>query len=200
MDPSSPSSASNEEGTSAPPPTPENGPASPTEGEITIVLDVQPTGLEQIAGQLTAAINSVGDDDGLLQVTPELIQQAVRVFLDTPRLQPQGDTELYGIRLRAELLWQIGRTLTQLLGIEPRTVLSQEDIDTLPTREIEDADLGEDGTLCCGICLDEVAIGTTVTYLPGCRHWFHHGCLEPWLQSSSTCPSCRRSAFPEPAE
>jgi hypothetical protein len=43
----------------------------------------------------------------------------------------------------------------------------------------------------CAICLAEFARGDEVRVLPPCGHRFHAACVDVWLMSSSTCPSCR---------
>ncbi|KAM0877001.1 hypothetical protein ACQ4PT_035788 [Festuca glaucescens] len=45
----------------------------------------------------------------------------------------------------------------------------------------------------CAICLAEFASGDEVRVLPTCGHGFHAACVDVWLLSSSTCPSCRRA-------
>ncbi|WOK99843.1 RING-H2 finger protein ATL74-like [Canna indica] len=45
----------------------------------------------------------------------------------------------------------------------------------------------------CPICLGEFADGEKVRVLPRCRHGFHVGCIDKWLASRSSCPTCRRS-------
>jgi hypothetical protein len=45
----------------------------------------------------------------------------------------------------------------------------------------------------CAICLAEFASGDVVRVLPPCGHGFHAACVDVWLLSSSTCPSCRRA-------
>ncbi|XP_051208697.1 probable E3 ubiquitin-protein ligase ATL44 [Lolium perenne] len=45
----------------------------------------------------------------------------------------------------------------------------------------------------CAICLAEFALGDEVRVLPTCGHGFHAACVDVWLLSSSTCPSCRRA-------
>ncbi|XP_050218612.1 RING-H2 finger protein ATL80-like [Mercurialis annua] len=44
----------------------------------------------------------------------------------------------------------------------------------------------------CAICLGEFAAGDEVRVLPQCGHGFHVGCIDTWLKSHSSCPSCRR--------
>lgn len=45
----------------------------------------------------------------------------------------------------------------------------------------------------CTICLAEFAQGERVRVLPRCSHGFHVACIDPWLASHSSCPTCRRS-------
>ncbi|MED6220848.1 RING-H2 finger protein atl8 [Stylosanthes scabra] len=43
----------------------------------------------------------------------------------------------------------------------------------------------------CSICLTEFAAGDEVRVLPQCGHGFHVACIDTWLGSHSSCPSCR---------
>ena len=36
--------------------------------------------------------------------------------------------------------------------------------------------------------------------LPACKHEFHESCIDEWLASHTTCPMCRCSLLPPPAE
>ncbi|CAM0953055.1 unnamed protein product [Alopecurus aequalis] len=45
----------------------------------------------------------------------------------------------------------------------------------------------------CAICLAEFATGDVLRVLPPCGHGFHAACVDAWLMSSATCPSCRRA-------
>ena len=63
-------------------------------------------------------------------------------------------------------------------------------INSLPTKQITEADKGEDGKASCSICMEEVPVGTTVTNMP-CGHWFHFECIKAWLEENGTCPLCR---------
>ncbi|CAL9110268.1 unnamed protein product [Musa acuminata var. zebrina] len=47
----------------------------------------------------------------------------------------------------------------------------------------------------CAICLSEFAPGERVRVLPGCNHGFHVHCIDRWLASRLSCPTCRRSLF-----
>ncbi|KAK7262779.1 hypothetical protein RJT34_30359 [Clitoria ternatea] len=43
----------------------------------------------------------------------------------------------------------------------------------------------------CAICLSEFAAGDEVRVLPQCGHGFHVACIDTWLGTHSSCPSCR---------
>ncbi|OIT35389.1 PREDICTED: RING-H2 finger protein ATL78-like [Nicotiana attenuata] len=43
----------------------------------------------------------------------------------------------------------------------------------------------------CVICLSEFGIGEKVKVLPKCNHGFHAKCIDKWLNSHSSCPTCR---------
>ncbi|OVA00656.1 zinc finger protein [Macleaya cordata] len=44
----------------------------------------------------------------------------------------------------------------------------------------------------CAICLTEYIEGDEIRVLPQCGHGFHVGCIDTWLGSHSSCPSCRQ--------
>ncbi|XP_042507634.1 RING-H2 finger protein ATL80-like [Macadamia integrifolia] len=44
----------------------------------------------------------------------------------------------------------------------------------------------------CVICLTEFVDGDEIRVLPQCGHVFHVGCIDMWLGSHSSCPSCRQ--------
>ncbi|KAK4750572.1 hypothetical protein SAY87_004054 [Trapa incisa] len=44
----------------------------------------------------------------------------------------------------------------------------------------------------CAICLAEFSDGEEIRALPQCGHAFHVACIDKWLGSHSSCPSCRR--------
>lgn len=44
----------------------------------------------------------------------------------------------------------------------------------------------------CAICLAEYVLGDEIRVLPQCGHGFHVTCIDTWLGSHSSCPSCRQ--------
>lgn len=44
----------------------------------------------------------------------------------------------------------------------------------------------------CAICLSEFSAGDEIRVLPQCGHGFHVACIDTWLGSHSSCPSCRQ--------
>ncbi|WVZ76975.1 hypothetical protein U9M48_024883 [Paspalum notatum var. saurae] len=43
----------------------------------------------------------------------------------------------------------------------------------------------------CSVCLEDVRGGEMVPQVPACRHIFHVGCIDMWMNSHRTCPMCR---------
>ncbi|XP_074287533.1 RING-H2 finger protein ATL80-like [Silene latifolia] len=44
----------------------------------------------------------------------------------------------------------------------------------------------------CAICLSEFTDGDLMRVLPHCGHVFHVTCIDKWLETNSSCPSCRQ--------
>ncbi|EPS68943.1 hypothetical protein M569_05824 [Genlisea aurea] len=44
----------------------------------------------------------------------------------------------------------------------------------------------------CAICLSDFSAGEELRVLPQCGHGFHVVCIDTWLGSHSSCPSCRQ--------
>ena len=51
------------------------------------------------------------------------------------------------------------------------------------------APAGVAGTV-CAVCTEEIAAADAVVRLP-CAHWYHAGCIAPWLRIRNNCPTCR---------
>uniref|UniRef100_A0ACD5T9V5 Uncharacterized protein n=1 Tax=Avena sativa TaxID=4498 RepID=A0ACD5T9V5_AVESA len=58
--------------------------------------------------------------------------------------------------------------------------------------EVYGAGDGEDIDDVCAICLGEFVDGEKVRVLPRCGHGFHVRCVDAWLVSHGSCPTCRR--------
>ncbi|WCJ26682.1 RING/U-box superfamily protein [Euphorbia peplus] len=50
----------------------------------------------------------------------------------------------------------------------------------------------------CAICLSEFMGGEDIRVLGSCKHGFHVSCVQQWLSSHSSCPTCRRSCLAAP--
>ncbi|CAL4898232.1 unnamed protein product [Urochloa decumbens] len=57
------------------------------------------------------------------------------------------------------------------------------------------APAGVAGTV-CAVCTEEIAAADAVVRLP-CAHWYHDGCIAPWLGIRGTCPMCRAELPPK---
>ena len=44
----------------------------------------------------------------------------------------------------------------------------------------------------CSVCLMKLKRGDKLVKLD-CKHYFHKGCIIPWLENHNNCPNCRRS-------
>jgi len=74
----------------------------------------------------------------------------------------------------------------QNYGLAPgRVGLSEEDIESIPVREVSH----EDGAEACAICLSNLQPNDVFRHIP-CRHRFHKACLDRWLTLKDTCPLC----------
>ena len=52
----------------------------------------------------------------------------------------------------------------------------------------------------CAICLSEFVEGEGIQVLAKCKHGFHVQCIQQWLSSHSSCPTCRCSCLPPSSE
>lgn len=87
-------------------------------------------------------------------------------------------------------------------GNSPRQALANKGLkkkvlNSLPKFTYVDDDGGDDNpnkwvaSSECAICLAEFVAGDEVRVLPQCGHGFHVACIDTWLGSHSSCPSCR---------
>ncbi|XP_037460427.1 probable E3 ubiquitin-protein ligase ATL44 [Triticum dicoccoides] len=81
----------------------------------------------------------------------------------------------------------------------PPKGLKRKAIDALPTVSFFAA-AALSSSLECAICLAEFADGEAVRVLPGCGHGFHAACVDAWLRTRATCPSCRAAIVATPMQ
>ncbi|GJM91342.1 hypothetical protein PR202_ga07705 [Eleusine coracana subsp. coracana] len=72
--------------------------------------------------------------------------------------------------------------------------LKKKALKALPKLAYADAEEGraEEVLSECAICLSEFGEREEVRVMPQCGHGFHVACVDTWLRSNSSCPSCRR--------
>lgn len=73
--------------------------------------------------------------------------------------------------------------------------LKKKILQSLPKYIYDSASAAENGrakSSDCAICLAEYVDGDEIRVLPQCGHGFHVLCIDTWLGSHSSCPSCRQ--------
>jgi hypothetical protein len=89
----------------------------------------------------------------------------------------------------------LGRVVTEpMQWIATRRLnsgIKKKEMVALPTSTYCD-DLGSPSSASsCVICLAEFCNGDQIRFLPKCNHHFHVVCIDKWLLSHSSCPTCR---------
>ncbi|KMT01575.1 hypothetical protein BVRB_9g215710 [Beta vulgaris subsp. vulgaris] len=74
----------------------------------------------------------------------------------------------------------------------PPPGLDKKALNLLPTTNYVCEAGGSNKQTDCAICLTEFADGDIMRILPRCNHVFHVTCIDTWLGSHSSCPSCRQ--------
>jgi len=65
-------------------------------------------------------------------------------------------------------------------------------LNSLPKVSFDAGEASKQTTMECAICLSEFEDGELIRVLPQCGHGFHVDCIDTWLGSHSSCPSCRQ--------
>lgn len=101
--------------------------------------------------------------------------------------------------IRGESVSRIARTTQQ--QSDGYTVkakgLDKAAVDALPL--VHRAELDEDVSGECPVCLTEFEPEESLRLLPSCKHVFHQECIDAWFDAHSTCPLCRASLLPADA-
>ncbi|XP_061360063.1 RING-H2 finger protein ATL78-like [Gastrolobium bilobum] len=69
--------------------------------------------------------------------------------------------------------------------------LKRKEMVALPTSTYSNTSGSTSSPSNCVICLAEFSIGDQIRFLPNCNHHFHVVCIDKWLLSHSSCPTCR---------
>lgn len=73
----------------------------------------------------------------------------------------------------------------------PNKGLKKEVLQSLPKFRFDPSSTSS-GSAECAICLSDYTRGEEIKVLPQCGHRFHVQCIDTWLGSHSSCPSCRQ--------
>ncbi|XP_022977991.1 RING-H2 finger protein ATL74-like [Cucurbita maxima] len=71
--------------------------------------------------------------------------------------------------------------------------MKKQDMIALPTSTYTNSD---SPTSACAICLVDFSNGDKLRMLPNCAHRYHVACIDQWLLSHSSCPTCRHQLKP----
>ncbi|MQM14111.1 hypothetical protein Taro_047042 [Colocasia esculenta] len=97
-----------------------------------------------------------------------------------------------GLALVARCAW-LRRSSEGSPPAPPNKGLKKKTIRALPRVSFRPGAADAGGRLAeCPICLAEFVEGDEIRVLPRCGHGFHAACVDLWLGSHSSCPSCRQ--------
>lgn len=98
--------------------------------------------------------------------------------------------------LSIDIIEDLTRMVTDELIDELSRLESETEINLQPATEEQIASLDkkinqDNEDIFCAICQDKIKIGETYSCMPCNTHFYHHNCLEEWLQRDNSCPICR---------
>ncbi|XP_010489106.1 PREDICTED: putative RING-H2 finger protein ATL12 [Camelina sativa] len=97
----------------------------------------------------------------------------------------RSETESEGERRRHERIWQgLFNRSSRFSGLDKTA------IESLPFFSFS-ALKGLKQGLECSVCLSKFEDVEILRLLPKCKHAFHIGCIDEWLEQHATCPLCR---------
>ncbi|KAG7636766.1 putative RING-H2 finger protein ATL12 [Arabidopsis thaliana] len=97
----------------------------------------------------------------------------------------RSETDSDGERIRHDRLWQgLFNRSSRFSGLDKKA------IESLPFFRFS-ALKGLKQGLECSVCLSKFEDVEILRLLPKCRHAFHIGCIDQWLEQHATCPLCR---------
>jgi len=89
----------------------------------------------------------------------------------------------------------LGRVVTEpMQWIASRKLnsgIKKKEMVALPTSIYSHDSGSPSSTSSCVICLADFCNGDQIRFLPKCNHHFHVVCIDKWLLSHSSCPTCR---------
>ncbi|KAG0484511.1 hypothetical protein HPP92_008590 [Vanilla planifolia] len=100
-----------------------------------------------------------------------------------------------GLALVARCAW-LRRSFSAARGDHPNPRqmkgLKKKALRSLPKTSFDEKEAARGVLAECPICLTEFVQGDEIRILPHCGHGFHVNCVDTWLGSHSSCPSCRQ--------
>ena len=84
-------------------------------------------------------------------------------------------------------------------GNPPASKKAIESLESISIDEENYIELKKNGLIECSVCKEDFTLNEKLKKLP-CKHYFHEGCLGPWLVQRNSCPTCRHELLTDDAE
>ncbi|KAJ8765922.1 hypothetical protein K2173_020438 [Erythroxylum novogranatense] len=85
----------------------------------------------------------------------------------------------------------ISETIQWMVSRRQNSGLKKKEMVALPTSTYANPAGSPSSASGCAICLSDFLDGEKIRVLPKCNHRFHVTCIDKWLFSHSSCPTCR---------